>query len=446
MADILFKNGFFLPNDGTLRKGSMRISGGKIRDLSKSARPKPKDRVVDLSGRLVIPGFVQTHIHLCQTLFRNLADDLALLDWLKTKIWPMEAAHTEQSLYASARLGIAELLAGGTTTILDMGTVRHTDAIFTAMEEMGIRGFSGKCLMDDPATFRGLRESTSTALKENRLLADRWHGAAKGRLGYAPAPRFLLSCTNQLMKALQEEAAHRKCLVHSHSSENREEVAAVRKRYGKENIEAFQQLGFANGQLVLAHCIWLSENEKQILAEAKIKVAHCPGSNLKLASGIAPVPELMKRGIHLSLGADGAPCNNRLSAFSEMRLASLIQKPLHGPTAMEAKNVFEMATLGGAKALGLEEMVGRLQPGFAADFVVIDAATPGWNLLLQEGHPNPVYSGLVFGGGVEAVEETWVNGRLVYNKGRYPGLSTDQMHKSALRQLSSLLRRAGLSA
>lgn len=443
MASFLLQNGFFLLNDGSGRlvKGDLRVENGRIAKIAKKIAKTRGEKTTDLAGKLVIPGFVQTHVHLCQTLFRNLADDLELLDWLSQRIWPMESAHTEKSLYASARLGISELLAGGTTTILDMGTVRHTDAIFTAAEEMGIRALIGKCLMDSEHCPPGLHESTADALKENRELHARWHGKANGRLHYAPAPRFLISCTEKLMREVREFSEAENLHVHSHSSENKSEVAMIRKLFGKENIEQFHELKLTGPRLVLAHCIWLNDQEKKILSETQTRVSHCPSSNLKLASGLCEVPALKKQGVHVSLGADGAPCNNNLNMFLEMRLASLLQKPHHGPTAMPAREVFEMATIRGAEALGLEKEIGSLEPGKKADLVAISVNRPELATALDEKKPELAYSALAYAASPAAVSQTWVEGRSVYREGSYPGVKAAAIVEEALQQQKRLLAR-----
>jgi cytosine/adenosine deaminase-related metal-dependent hydrolase len=353
----------------------------------------------------------------------------------------MEGAHTQSSLYASARLGIAELLAGGTTTILDMGTVRHTDAIFEAASEVGIRAFIGKCLMDRDDNPRELREGTAAALKENLRLLNHWHGRENGRLQYAHAPRFLLSASEKLLREIKVLAEDRKNLVHTHSSENRAEVEAVRKLYGCENVEAFHRLELTGERLVLAHCIHLNPREERILASSGTRVSHCPSSNLKLASGLCRVPELKAKGISVSLGADGAPCNNNLNMFQEMRLASLLQKPAHGPTAMGAQEVFEMATIDGARALGIGGEVGSLEVGKKADFVILDFNSVAVNTELDTRHPERAYSALVYSCGPSNVTETWVDGKCVFEKGSFGGTSPEIILASALRERKKLLAR-----
>lgn len=446
MKSYVLANAFFLLNDGSgkLFQGDLRVEGNRIAKIAKSIAVKKGEKRISLHGKLVIPGFIQTHTHLCQTLFRNLADDLELLDWLQRRIWPLEAAHTEISLYASARLGIAELLAGGTTTILDMGTVRHTDAIFEAVREMGIRAFVGKCLMDRENSPAGLKESTDKAMKENLNLLERWHGKEGDRIRYAQAPRFLLSCTDSLMKEVGKIAAASGTLIHTHSSENRGEISEVRKLYGCENVEAFAKLGLADKNLVLAHCIHLSAAEQKILAEKKIKVSHCPTSNLKLASGVCDVPKLQELGISVSLGADGSPCNNNLNMFLEMRLASLLQKPKYGPTAMPARKVFEMATIEGAKALGIEKDVGSIEVGKKADFVCLETHTKEMALDLDLRRPEEAYSSIVYSASPQNVLETWVDGVSVYQKGKYRRSNFPDILQKAANERKKLLRRVNL--
>lgn len=387
--------------------------------------------VHDLGGKIVIPGFVQAHVHLCQVLFRNLADDLELLDWLAKKIWPMEARHTPESLYASARLGIAELLAGGTTTILDMGTVRHTDVIFEAARELGIRAAIGKCMMDLADASPELRENQADSFGESVRLAQKWHGKENGRLRYAFAPRFVLSCSSELLQETAEYARANEMLLHTHASENRGEIDLVRAKFGCDNVEFFDRLGLTGPNLVLAHCIWLAAAEVEILRRTRTKVVHCPSANLKLASGIAKVPELVAAGITVALGGDGAPCNNNLSAFQEMRLASLIQKPRLGPRALGAAEAFEMATLGGARALGLERELGSLEPGKRADLVVLDLDQPHSAIIRSEPTLAEVLSAIVFSANPQNVVQTWVDGRLCYQEGVVDGVDLADFTREA---------------
>ncbi|MBK8012835.1 MAG: 5'-deoxyadenosine deaminase [Deltaproteobacteria bacterium] len=363
------------------------------------------EEVVDCRGQLVIPGLVQPHVHLCQTLFRGAADGLPLLDWLRTRIWPFEAAHTASSMTASAQLGVLELLRSGTTTILDMGSVRHTEAIFDVCARAGIRATIGKAMMDvDHGQPAELCDETGRALGESTELADAWHGAANGRLRYAFAPRFVLSCSEDLLVQTSRVARDRGLLFHTHASENVDETALVRAERGMDNVAYLHHLGALHDHTVLAHCVWLTEHEKQLLAASGAHVVHCPSSNLKLGSGVAALPELLDAGVQVGLAADGAACANNLDAFMEMRLAGLIHNPRFGPGCLEARQVVEMATLGGARALGLESEIGSLEIGKRADVVVISPdqlhATPSQD----------VYSLLVYALRGHDVRDVFVDG------------------------------------
>src|SRR5712671_4844841 len=219
-------------------EGDVSIRDGRIAAIS-PAIAEPHDRVVDARGGYVLPGLIQTHVHLCQTLFRGYADDLPLMDWLRKRVWLMEAAHTPASLRAATRLATTELLLSGTTSILTMETVHDTDAVFEAAAESGIRAVIGKCLMDAPAdgTPARLREAAKAALEESRSLRDRWDGKGDGRLRAAFAPRFAVSCSRDLLEAVASLSADTRTLVHTHASESREEVAIVRELSGMSNID-----------------------------------------------------------------------------------------------------------------------------------------------------------------------------------------------------------------
>ncbi len=396
-------------------------------------------KIYDHPDLTLIPGFVQTHIHLCQTLFRGLADDLQLLDWLQKKIFPFENAHDKNSLKISAKLGINELLRGGTTTLLDMGTLRHQEVVFEEMISSGIRGYSGKCLIDENELFPSFKSSTENELKYMNELANEFHNVEEGRIRYGFAPRFVLSCSEELLKETKSMMKDFPGSVyHTHSSENKNEIAKVRKKYNKENIEYFDSIKVLDDHTVLAHCIHLNENEKQILKNKNVKVAHCPSANLKLGSGIANIPDYIERGISVSIGADGPPCNNNLSVFTEMRLAALIQKPIHGPEAMDAKTVFKLATIEGAKALHLENEVGSIEIGKKADLVLMDL-----NSYVNSVSDNDeqVFSNLVYSSGTNNVRSVMINGKWVVSNGKSLIYDKDILREDSITELKELLKR-----
>jgi 5-methylthioadenosine/S-adenosylhomocysteine deaminase len=228
----------------------------------------------------------------------------------------------------------------------------------------------------DPQIPAGLRETTQASLDESARLITRWHGAAGGRLRYAYAPRFVLSCTDELLRAVGAEARARGVGVHTHASENKDEVALVRQRYGTDNIAALHGLGLTGPHCTIAHCIHLSDDERALLASTGTHVCHCPSSNLKLASGICDLPGLIAAGVSVALGADGAPCNNNLDGFHELRLAALLHKPRHGSRAIPAPEAVRLATAAGARALGLGDAIGSLEVGKRGDVIAVDVGGP----------------------------------------------------------------------
>jgi len=376
-SESIFRGGTILTIDPGHRviAGDVATKDGVIVQVGGTYTPKTPDyTILDCAGCVVMPGLVQAHVHTCQTLARGRADDLELLDWLRKVIWPYEAALDEAAARAAGDLACAELLLGGTTAILDMGTVHHTDQIFAAAEASGIRAVIGKAMMDadDPLIPPGLRESTKASLDDSAALIDRWHGAASDRLRYAYAPRFVLSCTDDLLREVGAQAKARGVRIHTHASENRGEVALVRERFAKDNIVVLDELGLLGPHTCIAHGIHLTTEEKALLAAKGAHICTCPSSNLKLASGIAAVPELIAAGVAVALGADGAPCNNNLDGFEELRLLALLHKPRVGPRALPAPECVKIATVGGAAAIGQADRIGTLEVGKRGDVIAVD--------------------------------------------------------------------------
>ncbi len=377
MSEVIFRDGTIVTIDPEHRvlAGDVAMVDGAIAQVGGSYTPTTRDySIVDCAGCVVMPGLVQAHVHTVQTLARGRADDLELLGWLREVIWPYEAALDEDSAGAAGELACAELLLGGTTAILDMATVRHTDAIFRAAETSGIRATIGKAMMDapDPYIPAGLREATRWSLDESARLIDAWHGGADGRLRYAYAPRFALSCTDELLREVGVQAKARGVGVHTHASENTGEIALIRERFGKSNIEVLDGFGLLGPHACIAHCIHLSDAERALLAARGAHVCTCPSSNLKLASGVCPVPELIAAGVSVAIGADGAPCNNNLDGFHELRLTALLHKPRVGPRTLPAAEVVRLGTMGGATALGLADQIGSLEVGKRGDVIAVD--------------------------------------------------------------------------
>ncbi len=440
---LLLRGGRLVTMDGARRvlDADVLVENGRISRIERAdgrtgGRAKPT--TIDCAGLVVLPGLVQAHIHLCQTLFRGLADDLPLEAWLAQRIWPLEAAHTPDSVHASAMLGAAELLLGGTTAILDMETVRHAGAAFEALESIGIRATAGKCLMDGPTNPDSLRESTDRALSESADLCAQWHGAAGGRLRYCFAPRFAPSCTGPLLRAVSDLAGQAGAVIHTHAAETVLELDIVKRETGHDEIAYLDSVGISGPQAALAHCVWVDQDGINRLARQRTNVVHCPSSNLKLGSGLAPIPEMLAAGCRVGIGADGAPCNNRLDAFAEMRLAALLHKPRLGPEVMPAAQVLELATLGGARALGLEAEIGSIEAGKCADLIALDLGGP---------HAQPegadLISRIVYSARAADVRHVIVDGHIVVRDGALKTGDTVEIRKTANAAARRLRRDVG---
>jgi cytosine/adenosine deaminase-related metal-dependent hydrolase len=424
--------------------GAIIVNGNIIEAILDEAAVRSlqgfEGEVMNAPSLVAIPGFIQTHIHLCQTLFRGLADDLELLDWLQLRIMPFEYAHDAKSMYASAMIGIAELVRSGTTTIMDMGSMHHEEEVIRAVTETGMRAFVGKAMMDVNELYPKLQEPTNAAIVSTLNYAKHAHNTSNGRIRYAVAPRFVLSCTDELLhEAYDMTRDFPGMLFHTHAAENRHEMTAVRERCHMGNIEYFEHLDILHQNTCLAHCIWLNDREVNLLKTREAKVLHCPSSNLKLGSGIAHIPRFREQGITVSLGADGAPCNNTLDMFKEMRHAALIQKPIHGPTAMPAKEIFHMATLGGAEALGILDEVGSLEAGKKADIVLLDLNRI-WNPTLPS-DDDGLYSSIVYSGSAENVHSVMIDGRWVFRHHHHVGIDEEALAALARAHVRKLVER-----
>jgi 5-methylthioadenosine/S-adenosylhomocysteine deaminase len=298
---------------------------------------------------------------------------------------------------------------------------------------MGLRAVVGKCMMDaEDAVPARLLERTAQSIDESVALAKRWHGRANGRLRAAFAPRFAVSCSRELLEAVAALSREHGLVIHTHASENRDEIALIQARAGRKNIEYLADTGLASPRLCLAHCVWVDEAEQVLMAERGVKVLHCPGSNLKLGSGLAPVVEMRAKGISVSLGSDGAACNNHLDMFEEMRLAAVLQSVRHRPGALTARDAVHMATREGARAVGLEAEIGSIEPGKRADLVLVDASGP-----------DP-YSTLVYAARGTDVRATIVDGDVLVDEFRPARWDPADLAASARSEARALAARANL--
>lgn len=440
-GSILIKGGSIVTMDkqDSIVRGDLLIRNGRI--VSIGTVKDTDATIIEADGCVVLPGFVQTHLHLCQTLFRGAADDLSLIDWLKKRVWPMEAAHTAASVAASARLAIAELIKGGTTCALTMETVSHTEEVFKVVEETGFRATVGKCMMDKGDEVpSGLQEETEASITASIALLDKWHGRANGRIRYCFAPRFAISCTSELLSTVAQLARQRGVMIHTHASENKTECAMVEHETGMRNIAYLESVGISGKHVALAHCVHVESDELKLLSSSGTNVVHCPSSNLKLGSGIAPVKEMLRAGVAVSLGADGAACNNRLDMFTEMRTAALLQKAQHGPEVIPAVQALRMATIDGAKAMGLDQEIGSIELGKRADIVVLNISA-----LHLTPAPTDLASAIVYSAQPDDVQTVIIDGRLVLRDCQLLTLNEAKVRSEANEQAVELFKRAGVA-
>ncbi|HKC65473.1 MAG TPA: amidohydrolase family protein, partial [Pyrinomonadaceae bacterium] len=356
------------------------------------------------------------------------------------RVWPMEAAHTGASARASARLAVAEMIKGGTTCALTMETVNHTAEAFRVAEETGFRATIGKCMMDKgEGVPEALHEETESSIRESLALLEEWHGRAEGRIRYCFAPRFAVSCTRDLLTEVAQLARKRGVMVHTHASENRTEVEMVERETGERNVSYLNSVGITGPHVALAHCIHLDNAELEILERTKTNVAHCPSSNLKLGSGIAPIKEMLERGISVSIGADGSPCNNRLDMFTEMRTAALLQKVEHGADVLPAQRTLRLATRDGARALGLEHEIGTLEAGKRADLIILNL-----NCLHSTPRPTDIVSAIVYSSQASDVQTVIIDGRVVMRDRKLLTMNEREVIDEANREAGLLRARAGV--
>ena len=354
------------------------IENGVIADMGPGLAGRPENagaERVDLSGRIVIPGLIQSHMHVTQSLFRGLADEMELMDWLQRRIWPLEGAHTPETNAAAARLTAPEGLRSGVTAFIDMGTAHCQDAIFETMRDVGMRGLFGKCMLDLGGTDvpAALMEDTETCLRESERLMNRWHMSAGGRLRYAFAPRFVPSCTETLLTRTRDMARANGVRLHTHLCETKDEEHFMLAREGVRPLEYMERLGWTGSDVWFAHGIHFNDEELRVLAKTHTGVAHCPISNMKLASGVARVPEMLKLGVPVGLAVDGSASNDGSSLMEELRVAFLLHRLNSSKAAPSGYDVLKMATCGSAAILGRSDDIGSLEVGKCCDLFMIDS-------------------------------------------------------------------------
>lgn len=372
-ADLLVLGGIVVTMDparSVLPDGGLAIRDGSIVAVGpreEIARTHVAPTVVDAAGDLVIPGLIDGHTHIAMTLFRGLADDLPLHVWLERHIWPAERRFIQpETVRWGSRLGIAELTRAGVTTICDMYFYEHIVA--EEADAMGVRGVLGQAILDLSGP-QGLDVEATCAYATEYV--ERWR--EHRRIVPALAPHAIYTVSDDLFRRVHALAERLDAPVLTHLAETRDEDRDVRARHGRSPVQHLASLGVLDARLVAAHCVWVDAEDIALLAAGRTGVVHNPRSNLKLASGVAPVPDMLCAGVRVGLGTDGAASNNELDLLAEIQLAALLHKGVRlDPLAVPASAAFEMATIGGARALGLDHLIGSLEPGKRADVVIVD--------------------------------------------------------------------------
>lgn len=406
-CDLLILHGLILTLDdaGTIvEDGAVAVAHGRIMALGPAGALDNRyeaRKILDATSCVVMPGLINAHTHAAMTLFRGLADDLPLMDWLHEHIFPAESRLTEEWVYWGSLLGCAEMILSGTTTFCDMYLFEHQVA--RAAKEAGMRALVGEVLYDFPSPHYGPVEN---GLRFTEDLILQWRDDPLIRVAVEPHAPY--TCSEQLYRRCLDLAQKHNVPMVTHLSENSTEVQHVVARYGRRPVAHLAALGVLHNRLIADHCVDLDARDMDLLAEHGVHVAHNPESNLKLASGFAPVPQLLERGVSVALGTDGCASNNNLDLFGEMSTCAKIHKAVAGdPTVMNAATVLRLATRAGAEALGLKDSVGQVLPGCAADLIVVDFSAP---------HLTPVYdpvSHLVYAAKGSDVRHTVIAGKVV---------------------------------
>lgn len=389
-------------------------------------RREPGDvaEAIDGSNCVAFPGLINAHTHLAMVLLRGFADDLPLMEWLEQKIWPTEANLEEQDVYWGTRLGVLELLRGGVTCFNDMYHYYETAA--DAAIDGGIRACPSGVLL-------GFLPNAGDVLERALDFAGRMRAQCAARVHPMLGPHAPYTCPADLLQRVVQGARANDLPIHIHVAETEQEVADAREQWGMSPVQRLEDLGVFDGPALAAHCVWLDDRDIDILVDRQVGIAHCPGSNMKLASGFAPIPTLLERGAVVGLGTDGAASNNNLDLFEEMMLAAKIHKGNSGdPTVVKAHEALAMATREGARALGIGHLVGTLEPGKRADIALLDLSAP---------HLHPVHnvvSHFVYAARASDVKLTVVDGAVVMRDGEFPGQDVEEVYGECARRATRL--------
>jgi cytosine/adenosine deaminase-related metal-dependent hydrolase len=434
--------------DGAIAVNGSRIAGvGKREDILKKFDDDKEH--IDLKGKVVIPGLINTHVHQSQALIRGCADDMALIEWLMDRVWVLQGNYDEDDGRISAELCILEMLKSGTTAFVEtMLAGRYGfDGIAKAVESSGIRAALSKIVMDvtkyaeegEGTMYKGMVEEREASFQEALDMHDKWEGKADGRIQVWFGPRPPGGTSSDLLKEMMDAANQRGMGVDIHLAEVKEDVEYMRNSFNMTPIEYCESVNMVGPRVLLIHCVQLQSEDILRLARTGTHATHNPVCNAKLASGIAPIAEMLDAGVNVSLGTDGGPSNNSYDMINDMRWASYLQKvKLDDETKMPVETVMEMATLNGAKALGWEDQIGSIEVGKQADFVALDMNKPRLTPA-----PDPV-SAIVCAGNGSDVDTVVIGGKIVVDGGKVLTMNEERILAEANERARKVYQRAGI--
>ena len=425
---ILIKNALILnPNNFENKKQCLLIKDDLIAEISDEIDDSNADKIIDAEGKILLPGLINTHTHLSMTLFRGLADDLSLDSWLNDHIWPMEANLNGDYCYIGALLGAVELIKSGTTTFSDM--YFYMEDVARAVDDAGIRAVLSYGMIDF-----GDAERREAEIKENMALYDACNGMADGRIKVFFGPHSPYTASEELLVKVRELADEHNIGIHIHVSETQKEINDSLDERGIRPFEYLEKIGFLGPDVVAAHCVWLSDEEIEIIKKHGVKVSHNPCSNMKLASGVAPVSKLIENDICVSIGTDGASSNNNLDLIEELKTASLLQKvSTLDPKVLTSDEAIEMATIKGAEALGLDDEIGSIEVGKKADIILID--TNSANMVPDS---SSLSSNVIYSANGSNVDTTICNGKILMENKKLTTLDEDEIYAKAKQAIKEL--------
>ena len=409
-------------NFDVIENGTLAVEGKKIVYVG-PRRDYPDAEIFDCSGKVIMPGFVNGHAHMPMIFFRGYTDDLNLQDWLWQRIFPLESRHTPDTEYHGALAAAAELTRTGTTTVNDM--YYHGEYVARALKEAGLSGTVSSCLMSS-------NEQAESVLKSALDLADRYKDDEDIRVAIAPHAEY--TCTPEDLRYWGETAAKAGLPIHIHCSETRSEHEECVARHGMTPVELFESLGMMEAHMLLAHCVYITENDMDVIKKHGASVLHNPISNLKLASGVAPIPKMLERGLKVAISTDGPASNNTQDMWEEMRVAALVHKGyLRDPLVMNAKTSLYHATKGAALALGYNDR-GSLEEGMRADFVVFRTDSPAMDIRTD------IVNLIVYSGNSRDIVMTVAGGEVLYDNGEYRKLDIEKVMRDARNDFETIFR------